>query len=62
MLDTEEKNRPNCEQILVEKTFFTIKRDQLMESSTDSILKKYKFFVTFIEKKAILSNKIEIQT
>jgi serine/threonine protein kinase len=62
MLDTEEKNRPNCEQILVEKTLWAIKRDQLMESSTDSILNTNKFFIAFIEKKSNLSNKTEIQT
>jgi hypothetical protein len=61
MLDIKEKNRPNCEQILVKKILWTIKMDQLMENSTYSILNN-KFFITFIEKKLNLSNKTEIQT
>ncbi len=62
MVDKEEKNRPNCEQILVEKTLWAIKMDHLTESSTYSILKTNKFFNKFIEKKSNFSNITKIQT
>jgi hypothetical protein len=62
MVDKEEKNRPNCEQILVDKTLLAIKMDHLTESSTYSILKTNKFFIKFIEKKSNFSNITEIQT